>query len=415
MTWSVFGLELIVSFALTLFGYLFVPVILAFLGKKYGAKKIKRINTINCIVVWVLFRILQITLTGESSSGVAVFLWGTVGYWILKRNCLEETEIEAVPSSETASKTSDIYMSLSNENEVQGKYGRNDGPLSDLVLKHDEEIPGVVPMQPKEYNKTVSIPESPVAEKKSKKYCSRCGNPIDPDTKKCRGCGKQYFKGIPWKKFLGIITILSFALNVHFYFKTMELTDINALLETENGTLKEEIDGLKFDIYELKTRKGELERKLDTYAEEIAFYDEYIVFVADDGSRLYHNYDCAFFQNCTSFWVYGFEEAERKGYKPCSLCQKSSVEQPLSYMEELDYRYISFAIGKDYEISATELKNLLPREINRLASQNIVFTCSAWKNQYHSVSCERLTGMCSVGIKSVVERDGYRPCSACQD
>ena len=31
--------------------------------------------------------------------------------------------------------------------------------------------------------------------KDEKRYCKHCGGEIDPNTKICRTCGKQYFKG----------------------------------------------------------------------------------------------------------------------------------------------------------------------------------------------------------------------------
>jgi len=41
--------------------------------------------------------------------------------------------------------------------------------------------------------KTDAIQTSHPVSKVAVKYCSRCGNAIDPTTKKCTGCGKQYF------------------------------------------------------------------------------------------------------------------------------------------------------------------------------------------------------------------------------
>lgn len=78
---------------LTIFAYLLVPLIFIKKsldsGKKYPKKKIKRIVIINCVIVWFIFRIITFLGYG-SGSGSAVILWGYVGYWLMKKICLEE-------------------------------------------------------------------------------------------------------------------------------------------------------------------------------------------------------------------------------------------------------------------------------------------------------------------------------------
>ena len=40
-------------------------------------------------------------------------------------------------------------------------------------------------------------------------FCRRCGKPIDKDTKRCLGCGKQYFRGVPPLVFLCVVLALA--------------------------------------------------------------------------------------------------------------------------------------------------------------------------------------------------------------
>ena len=40
-------------------------------------------------------------------------------------------------------------------------------------------------------------------------FCRQCGKPIDDDTKRCLGCGKQYFRGVPPLVFLCIVLALA--------------------------------------------------------------------------------------------------------------------------------------------------------------------------------------------------------------
>ena len=66
-----------------------------------------------------------------------------------------------------------------------------------------------------------------------KKYCSRCGNLIDRETKKCTGCGKQYCRGIRFTKFSVTILVLSFFLVALLGLNIFQLTVINAQPEKD--------------------------------------------------------------------------------------------------------------------------------------------------------------------------------------
>ena len=68
MNWENFAISIVFDLLLTVFAYLLVPTIVAFSGKKYEAKQIKRISIVNCVIVWILFRILQLALIGEASQ-----------------------------------------------------------------------------------------------------------------------------------------------------------------------------------------------------------------------------------------------------------------------------------------------------------------------------------------------------------
>lgn len=46
------------------------------------------------------------------------------------------------------------------------------------------------------------------------KFCKLCGNEIDVETKKCSGCGKQYFKGMKFNKLLVTVLIVSLVILV---------------------------------------------------------------------------------------------------------------------------------------------------------------------------------------------------------
>lgn len=80
------------AFIVTVIGYLFVPVIVVVLGQKYPLKKIKKIAIVNGVVVWLIFSIIIIN-AGGTGAGASGILWSIVGYWLMKKKCLqEETE-----------------------------------------------------------------------------------------------------------------------------------------------------------------------------------------------------------------------------------------------------------------------------------------------------------------------------------
>ena len=155
-----------------------------------------------------------------------------------------------------------------------------------------------------------------------RKYCSNCGEKVDPITKQCSGCGKQYFKGISgqfvFKSLLVLLFVVSIAGNILLSFK----------IEDERKDAKAEILALNQKYNTLKSEMAALERNKDAFYkfyqrnhDKVEFIDAAVVFIDDDGSRLYHKYECEKFVG-ENYWAHNTEYAQSKGYKPCSLCIK---------------------------------------------------------------------------------------------
>ena len=147
---------------------------------------------------------------------------------------------------------------------------------------------------------------------KKVRYCSRCGKIIDPDTKKCTGCEKQYFKAPSPKTVIfilwGIMLALSIVINV------VLLATVNKLQNNSNDVA---IVGTSAE--QLKEENERLKEKLRENTEKLDFVDAYCVFVEDDGSDFYHKYECPLFTG-KSFWIYNIDAAEQNGLKPCLHC-----------------------------------------------------------------------------------------------
>lgn len=89
---------------------------------------------------------------------------------------------------------------------------------------------------------------------------------------------------------ISILLALSIGLNIYQYHATLEL---------ENNIIYPKLDFSD-------------ERKLE-------FFDEHVVFVEDDGTNLYHKYDCYRFVG-DYYWAYNIEQAIYRGYEPCPRC-----------------------------------------------------------------------------------------------
>ena len=323
MDWDILFIELIISLVLTIFGYLFIPILLALSGKKYDSKKIKRINTINCIVVWFLFRILQLTISDEASSGVAVFLWGAVGHQILKKYCLEELPANSTPASPPQAEDRPFHICISDEDQVFPKHGNYNIYASDILLQQSTDTPVTLPAEEIHTHKVKPVRISSNTSNTPTKYCSHCGKIVDPTTKKCRGCGMQYPKGIPRKTVLTtlwlILFISSFLGNVFLYFANINLRAEISDLEKANASMNFKIKNLRENIEDITFTKNTYYNYFKKNREKIELLDSNIVFIEDDGSKRYHKYECDNFPG-EDYWAHNVEYAKYRGYKPCPEC-----------------------------------------------------------------------------------------------
>lgn len=197
--------------------------------------------------------------------------------------------------------------------------------VSDQVNSITEQIP--VPIS------------SPAAHPVGKqRYCKLCGNPVDTDTRKCTNCGKQYLrnplKSIPRStlitfSLLCICLILSLvtinrqtkkiiSLEATVSQLNSTITDLNSTVTSRESAIaqyREQIEAKNKRTQKLVSENNELEEK--SY-----YVDRNIAFIREDGTRVYHRYDCFMYKYSDSpFSVYSISSAMNKGYKPCSYCR----------------------------------------------------------------------------------------------
>lgn len=135
-----------------------------------------------------------------------------------------------------------------------------------------------------------------------RKYCSRCGSSIDSTSKKCTGCGKQYFKGIriniPIFILVAIIIVLCI-LTFHTTNENKTLLQQIADKDYKNTQLSANIKDLKSEVDALYIQNGELQQQLEEAAEihELELRRETFV-LCDKETNMYHEIyrgsDCAF-------------------------------------------------------------------------------------------------------------------------
>lgn len=114
--------------------------------------------------------------------------------------------------------------------------------------------------------------------------------------------------------------------------KEEELTELSTLLAQSQSSQNQG----QYDLEQLTAKLTTLQEEYDTlkedhdtmvaaveaaakFKEKAQFLDKYVVFVEDNGTRLYHKYDCADFAG-SSFWTYSPKLAQAQGFSACPKC-----------------------------------------------------------------------------------------------
>lgn len=145
-----------------------------------------------------------------------------------------------------------------------------------------------------------------------KRYCSKCGSLINNETKRCSGCGKQYFKGIKLTKFsisviaLTLIIVVTSAICISQALRIQDLIDDIFELEDDIELLEDDIE-----ILEDKERK---------YLKEIQFFNNNAEIVPNDDTNLYHKWGCKALDLSSGFFIFNTKQAISRDYTSCPYC-----------------------------------------------------------------------------------------------
>lgn len=164
------------------------------------------------------------------------------------------------------------------------------------------------------------------------RYCKLCGSPIDPTTKKCTECGKQYFRPHVAKSIiLGVLIFFLFAALYHSYREINQYqkqiahlqqnildleSELNSI-EKEKNRLYEQYRAKFSEAYDLAQNYNDLRK---TYA---VCENDVVVVNSVDEWRMYHKCECPWAQiNAGTKKIYLKQTAISMGYKPCDCINK---------------------------------------------------------------------------------------------
>lgn len=203
-----------------------------------------------------------------------------------------------------------------------------------FTLGKSELRPATAPAPQKENPVIAPVPQTVKPVKT--KYCSKCGSAIDSKTKKCTGCGKQYFRGLRLTKFsvtviiLALVIVALVTLCVLQYLNYQRTIGANQItienLESKTSNLEQQVKNKESTIKTRDTTIKNLEKKIDELEDEswdnwskLYFFDSYAEIVPDDGSRTYHKWGCSKLDTSDGFWIFNTAAAE-DDYKKCPYC-----------------------------------------------------------------------------------------------
>lgn len=170
------------------------------------------------------------------------------------------------------------------------------------------------------------------------RYCKFCGSPIDHQTKKCSGCGKQFFRLPSFRNICVVLLVLITGFCVLRIVQdkmlieqlNAQVSELQAIVESRDSeleTVKEELETSKQDFFDMKDRyRIEYSKNYDNkqIIKEMTPVYEYcqkkMVFTSEL-VKLYHKPNCRMIDEVSDIsGAYTVSEAKRRGYTECFLC-----------------------------------------------------------------------------------------------
>lgn len=221
------------------------------------------------------------------------------------------------------SKKITMYNSANNKKKIKTNIPHTTTPHTNPDTISDDSIEV---NQKKQSDESTNKTDKEELKPKKTKYCKQCGSKIDYNTKKCTGCGKQYFK-LHMNKTTIILSAIVLALVVLNIFQFVNLIKKDEIINEKTARISNSenlYDDLLNSNSRLKKQKERIKKKYRKISDAYDFYHEYSAIVYDDGSKKYHTYECPkYIDTDIKFYIYNTNWAEQEGYKPCRECHKN--------------------------------------------------------------------------------------------
>lgn len=168
-----------------------------------------------------------------------------------------------------------------------------------IAVQNFSDIENVQNDQPSAGNTIQQQPNFTAQQPNSKSnICKICGGTVDPKTKVCTTCGKQYFKISVTLISLIAVSVIALILAV---FSVTKISALNKTIDSQESTIQT------------------LNNELDTYQDKIDFMDQYVVIEIEGDNTYYHKYGCPSIKGKT-FWIFNISAAKSQGYIADPAC-----------------------------------------------------------------------------------------------
>ncbi len=165
--------------------------------------------------------------------------------------------------------------------------------------------------------------------------------PKPPKAKKVRPIKETqpYYEGEPAPKkgngmyiaIIGTLAAVLIGVGVWLVLTLGKVSSVNAELASKDSTiaeLQQSVNSLTSakqqdasTITSLQSNVTTLQGQVTTMQVKSDFFDDYAaIIIPDDGTKLYHTYDCTHYDHDKSFLIYNVSLAKNQGYSPCSYC-----------------------------------------------------------------------------------------------
>jgi len=269
-------------------------------------KKGRKICLWNSIALFILSSVLMTVTQLGFIGGLGAVAFYFINKWLF----VEQLSPHKLKSKATNSIGENDYA-INAQQEPDLIIDKNSTEEAVKNIVREQEKPKVEPIVESKQHTNISKPVK-------RKFCSRCGGLIDNETKRCTGCGKQYFKGFKFtfSSFAIILLVILLAISIIYSLTLAQELNENAARIKELSELRA---SLVNKVDELTRKITNLEYEAQKNRELVDFVDDHVVFVEDDGTNWFHKFECNRFRG-DYFWAYNTEKAVQLGYTPCPYC-----------------------------------------------------------------------------------------------